>query len=161
MRKFISVVSVVAFLFCVSSGPANAGWFWGKSEEYKELAKELAKGGVSDSEINTMEGSLQKLLKEGGSKEDVKNVAMNMVRMGLFGRDLKSAMANVEDLVSEGESVKEAGNIVSKTAHAAKAKGLKGRAMAEEIHKAIAARKAKKNKMKRRKRKKKRKAWRL
>ncbi len=147
MKKIIVACIAVICLALIGVQPASA-WWGRKSDEFKEVAAELLKGGVSEKDINSMQGSMENMFRKGANKEDVKTVVLNLTRMGLFGRELTDSVSDVNGLVNEGENVKDAGNAVSRAAHAAKQKGLKGRALAEEVHKAIRQRKQERAKTK-------------
>ena len=147
MKKLTMVCVIIICLALIGVQPASA-WWGQKSDEFKEVAAELLKGGVSEKDVNNMQGSMENMFKKGANKEDIKTVVINLTRMGLFGRELTDSVKDVSDLVNDGETVKNAGNVVSSAAHAAKQKGLKGRALAEEVHKAIRQRKQERAKTK-------------
>lgn len=151
MRKFLLVVTIICF-FAVN-------FVFAAENSYTQLVSELKKGGITDSEINSMGNSMKNMLTKGANKEDVKTVVIDLVRLGLHGRELKNSVNDMNDLVNAGESPKQAGNIVSKAAHDAKAQGLTGRALAEKVHEAIRQRKQEKAKEKAQKQKGKHKGW--
>lgn len=157
MKRAIMICMIIICFGLISIYPVPA-WGAKKSDEFKEVASELVKGGVSEKDIDKMQGSMENMFRKGANKEDVKTVVINLTRMGLFGRELTDSVKNVSDLVNEGENVKEAGNVVSKAAHEAKRKGLKGRALAAEVHKAVRQRKEERNKAKQAKKAQKQKA---
>ncbi|MFC1548731.1 hypothetical protein ACFL5E_02080 [Candidatus Omnitrophota bacterium] len=128
-------MTIVLFLSGISQGQEEEGS--PVDLAVIEMEVEFRDQGLTETEINNIEGPLKTMLFAGADAEDVKDAVTELKELGLKGRVLSDTVYSMSQLVSIGDSAKEAAKFVSDAAIEAMDRGISGRNLAIEIEKKV------------------------